>query len=106
MYLNKHVRTLVCGACCNNPEVWRDLGRELLGEEGEAELNIIVVNCHGNVIKCCSAMFSLWLERQSEASWRQLITALINVKLVALATNVEKLLTSPTTDPQGTYLLW
>ena len=103
VYLNRHVRTPVCGACCHNPEVWRDLGRELLGEEAESELNIIAVNSHDNVIKCCSAMFLLWLERQPQANWRQLINALMNVKLVALATYVEKLLTSSTADPQGSY---
>ena len=96
------MRSHVCGA--NNPEVWRDLGRELLGEEGELELNIIAANNHDNVIKCCSGMFSLWLERQPEASWRQLINALRNVNLVSLATNVEKLLIPSKADPhvQGT----
>ena len=93
IHLNRHVRTHVCGACCNNPEVWRDLGRELLGQEGESELNIIAANNGGNVIQCCSSMFSLWLERQPEASWRQLFKALSNVNLVSLATETEKLLT-------------
>ena len=92
----------------NNPEVWRDVGRELLGdllgEEVESELNAIAVNSRDNVIKCCSGMFSLWLERQPEASWRQLINALRNVKLVSLATNVENLLIPSKADPhvQGT----
>ena len=77
----------------------------MLGEEAEPELNIIVANCHDNVIKCCSSTFSLWLERQPEANWRQLITALRNVKLVELATNVEKLLILSTADPQGSHLI-
>ena len=79
------------------------MGRELLGEEGEPELNTIAVNSHDNVIKCCSGMFSLLLERQPEASWRQLINALKNVNLVSLATTVENLLTPSIADPQGTY---
>ena len=44
------------------------MGRELLGEEGESELNTIAANSHDNVIKCCSGMFSLWLERQPDGS--------------------------------------
>ena len=101
--MSKYVRPHVCGACCNNPEVWRDLGRELLGEEGEPDLNTIAANSHDNVIKCCSGMFSLWLERQPEASWKQLINALRNVNLESLATNVENLLTPSIADPQGIY---
>ena len=69
------MRIHICGTS-NNPEVWRYVVRELLGEEVESELNAITVNSQGNVIKCCSGMFSLWLERQPEASWRQLINAL------------------------------
>ena len=87
------MRTHVCGACCNNPQVWRDLGIELLGQEGESDLNMIAANSGGNVIQCCSSMFSLWLERQPEASWRQLFKALSNVNLVSLATETERLLT-------------
>ena len=98
------MRIHICGSS-NNPEVWRDVGRELLGEEVESELNTIAANSHDNVIKCCSGMFSLWLERQPEASWRQLINALRNVNLVTLATSIENLLLPSKTDPhvQGTY---
>ena len=80
------------------------MGRELLGEEGESELNTIAANSHDNVIKCCTGVFSLWLERQPEASWRQLISALTNVNLVSLAKNVENLLMSSIADPQGISL--
>ena len=66
-------------------------------------MNTIAVNSHDNVIKCCAGMFSIWLERQPDASWRQLITALTNVKLVSLATEVEKLLAPSITHPQGIY---
>ena len=38
-----------------------------------AELDIIAADSRGSVVTCCSRMFSLWLERQPEASWRQLI---------------------------------
>ena len=98
-YLNRHVTTRVCGAC-SNPEVWRDLGRELLGQEVESQLNAIAVNSDGNVIQCCSGMFSLWLERQPGASWRQLINALINVNLVSLATEIEKSLITTLSEQQ------
>ena len=76
------------------------MGRELLGQEAESELNTIAVNSYGNVILCCSSMFSLWLERQPGASWKQLITALINVNLVSLATEIEKSLTTTPSEQQ------
>ena len=55
-------------------------------------------------------MFSLWLQRQPEASWRQLMNALANVKLESLASEIESLLTPfeqqensrQTTNLQGT----
>ena len=110
-YLNSHVRPQVCGACNNNPEIWRDLGIELLGQEADAALNTISANNRGNVIQCCSSMFSLWLERQPEASWEQLVEALIKVNLNTLGVKIKKLVTSPeqqqdsqkiSTDLQGT----
>ena len=67
------------------------MGIELLGQESEIALNIISASSHGIVTRC-SGMFTLWLERQPEASWRQLIDALINVKLVSLAAEIEGLL--------------
>ena len=76
------------------------MGRELLGQEVESELNAIDVNSYGNVIQCCSGMFSLWLERQLGASWRQLINALINVKLVSLATEIGKSLIATLSEQQ------
>ena len=46
--------------------------------------------------KCCSAMLTLWRQRQTDASWNQLIAALKQLKLNRLAIEVEKLLKSPT----------
>lgn len=92
-YLNRHVKPFVCGACDKNPEVWKVLGIELLGQESETALNTISADSRGSVVACCSGMFSLWLERQPEASWRLLIDALINVKLLSLAAGVKRLLT-------------
>jgi len=110
--LNSHVRPQVCGACHNNPEVWRDLGIELLGQEADAALNTISANNRGNVIQCCSSMFSLWLERQPEASWKQLVEALIKVNLKSLGMEIKKLVTpseqqqdsqTTLTDLEGKY---
>ena len=88
------------------------MGIILLGDKSVPELDTIYVNSHGNVIKCCAAMFTLWLERQPEASWRQLIDALINVELVSLAAEIKRLLipSDPknsqqiSTDLQGTCM--
>ena len=41
-------------------------------------------------------MLSLWLQRQTEASWNQLIEALMQVKLNRIAKEIKKRLKSPT----------
>ena len=69
-YLNSHVRSHICGACTFNSEIWKDLGIELMGQDSVADLDIISVNHRGDVIGCCSSLFSLWLQRQPEASWK------------------------------------
>ena len=95
-----------------NPVIWKDLGIELMGKDSVAALNAISVNDRDNVIACCSSMFSLWLQRQTEASWKQLIDALIKVKLNVLASEIEKSLISSEQQHssqeglmEGTYLL-
>ena len=93
-HLNNHVRSHVCGACAINSRIWQDLGIELMGEDSVADLNTISANNRGDVIQCCSSMFSLWLERQPDASWKQLIKALTKIKLNQLASKIEKSLIS------------
>ena len=90
-YLERHVRDNLCAACEDNPEAWKDLGMELLpvGDDTVTTLKTISVNSRGNIIKCCSSLFSLWLDRQPEATWRQLIQALTKIKLSNLAMKIE-----------------
>ena len=95
-YLVRHVRDQLCAACESNPQAWKDLGRELM-PDSDAALSTIAVNAHGNVINCCSSLFNLWLQRQPEASWRQLIQALKDTGLDTLATQIEKKLQSSIT---------
>ena len=85
-YLTRHVRGQLCAA---GEQAWRDLGRELI-PDGEEAMGTIAVNAHGNVITCCESVFKLWLERQPEASWGQLIQGLKDVQLDNLATQVER----------------
>ena len=88
-YLNKFVRDTICGDT-NNPGVWRDLGIILIKQESVLALKEIEIDNRGNVKECCSKMFSLWLQRQPKANWSQLINALEEVKLYALADNIKK----------------
>ena len=44
-------------------------------------------------------MFRFWLSRKPKASWKDLIQALRDVKLDALATKIEEILL-----PEGTYV--
>ena len=82
-------------ACAHNPDVWRDLGIELLGQDGIAELDMIKANNSDSVTKCCSEMLTLWRQRQTTASWNQLIEALVQVKLNRVAEEIRKSLKSP-----------
>ena len=59
-------------------------------------MDIIKANHSDDVKKCCSAMLTLWRQRQMNASWRQLIEALKQLKLNRVATEIEKLLKSST----------
>ena len=111
-YLNRNVRPDLCAACEVNPQAWKDLGIELMSDSAAAALSTISVNHNGNVVSCCSSLFSLWFERQPKASWRQLIEALKNINLEKLATQIEGQLI-PSVDPgyttktavsQGTYV--
>ena len=80
------------------------MGRELLGEEGEPELNTIAPNSHDNVIKCRSGNFHYGLkDNLRQVGGNSVISALTNVNLVSLAANVENFLTPSIADPQGTY---
>ena len=90
-YLENHVRDHLCAACEDNSEAWKDFGMELLpvGDDTVAILKTISVISHGNIIKCCSSLFSLWLDRQPAATWRQLIQALTKIKLNKLAMKIE-----------------
>ena len=95
-YLNRYVIKEVAAACAYQPDVWRDLGIELLGKDGVAELDVIKANNTDDVTKCCSKMLSLWLQQQTEASWNQLIEALEQVKLNRIAKEIKKGLKLPT----------
>lgn len=100
-YLNRYVREKVCAACASNPEIWRDLGIELMGQEGVAKLDEIKANHGRNVTTCCSEMFTVWRQRQPKANWNQLMRALKEVKLNTLADEIRKLL-MPSMEQQRT----
>lgn len=87
-YINRYVREEVCAS---GSQVWLDLGTELLDKKDFAALNKIT----SDIADCstrCSKMFKLWLERKPGASWRHLITALKQIRMDNLASDVERLL--------------
>ena len=89
-YLNRYIIEEVCAS---GPEAWSRLGNELLEEKDAAALNVIKSNVTGSTMRCAE-MFRLWLERQPDASWRRLITAMKKIRMHTLASDVEKLLAS------------
>ena len=108
-YLNRHMRSHICSVCDLRPVIWKDLGIELMGQDSVAAINTISANNRGDVEGCCSSLFSLWLQIQPEAKWKQLIDALIKINLNQLAAQIKKLLipseqqqTSPERLTEGT----
>ena len=99
-YLNRHVKENICAA---GPEVWLDLGVELLQQEDVAALKTIKSNISDCTVRC-SEMFQLWLERQPEASWRKLIGALKQIRQDDLAFNIEDLLSVRQTSEEADKL--
>ena len=85
------MRKKLCGACEENSQAWKDVGRELI-PNSEDVLSTIAVNSHGNVITCCSSLFRQWLQRKSNATWKHLIEALNIAGIDDLATEIEGML--------------
>ena len=88
-YLNRHVRDKVCAA---GPDVWRDLGVELMEQKDVYILDTIQTDSPDNVKRCCTRMFTEWRQRTPKASWKQLIEALRDISLTQLANELEGLL--------------
>ena len=55
-------------------------------------LDEIQKNYPRDVGMCCTKMLQLWLERQPDATWEQLIRALKEVEMNELARNIEQAL--------------
>ena len=66
---------------------WRDIGLELLKNDGELE--IIKINNPGNIEACCTEMFKQWLESDLHASWNKIITTLQKIELNVAAKYIE-----------------
>jgi len=56
---------------------WRYLGAELHFDQ--AELEIIFSNSPNSVEECCRVLVTRWLDRDSNASWDHLLTAIDNL---------------------------
>ena len=98
-YFNRHVKETICAA---GPEVWRDLGVQLLQEKDIIALDMIK-NSKAELAVRCSEMFKLWLKRQPKASWRDLIEALKQIHQNKLAFDAEGLLSvTQTSEEAGT----
>ena len=54
---------------------WHELGVELLDDNQIPQLDIIKAN-NNDVSRCCSEMFSYWLQTHPNANWYELVAAL------------------------------
>ena len=67
---------------------WQDLGTQLLTDDTVGTLDVIKVDHPNDASACCNKMFVKWLELQPSATWSQLIIALGNIGMNAVAENV------------------
>ena len=70
------------------------MGIELLEAEDLHALDEIQRNYPRDVGMCCTKMLQLWLERQPDASWEQLLQALKEVEMNDLASTIKQELLS------------
>ena len=70
------------------------MGIELLDPDDVDELDKIKAQYPHDLNECCKAMFQLWLRKQSDASWNQLLEALRQrgIELDTLAIKIEEML--------------
>ena len=87
----KVLNRLVSG---NHIQVVPHLSIELLEPEDIHALDEIQKNYPRDVGMCCTKMLQLWLERQPDASWEQLLQALKEVEMNDLASSIEQELLS------------
>ena len=70
------------------------MGIELLEAEDLPALDEIQKNYPRDVGMCCTKMLQLWLERQPDGTWEQLLQALKEVEMNELASTIEQELSS------------
>jgi len=68
---------------------WYDVGLELI--DSNNVLKEIKANHPDDVNTCCTVMFEEWLQRDPDASWSKLVTALNNIEMKTAAASVTKL---------------
>lgn len=83
-YLHRYVRDPLAAAGADGPERWYDVGLTLMGDSSKDRLDILKID-QRNTYGCCEGMFNLWLQRDVEASWNKLITALRKNNLGGIA---------------------
>ena len=73
---------------------WRDLGVKLLRPDQENLLNIIEADYPHDVVRCCKCVLEKWLNTTTDATWNELIRALMSpsVQLVTSAKLLEQML--------------
>ena len=103
--MNKHVRGHLVAACESNSQAWKDLGAELI-PDGDEAVRAIAASKSQDLTACCAAMLDKWLDKDPNASWRQLIEALNEIGLNSLAADIKKKLQPSTAsqEPKGMSL--
>ena len=69
---------------------WEYVGLSLLGKHEVSRIRMIKKDNASDPQRCCMEMLCYWLESCPDASWQNLIDALQDVELNAVAADIEK----------------
>ena len=67
---------------------WSSIGIELLLDN--SQISTITKDHPSDHAECCRKMFALWLDENPQATWQNLLDALVSLSLNKLAYDVKK----------------
>ena len=87
----KQIRNILKPEASGIAVKWYDLGIQLLDDDdGPGVLNVIKADYHNDNTTCCNQMFMKWLQIKPDATWKQLVSALIKIGMNSIAADLKK----------------
>lgn len=81
---------------------WKRFGMRLLGVNNTSDLDLISQNPEAtNLTNKCMALLELWMKRTAQPKWENVIQALNDIQLFALAAELERALKTDDREQPG-----